>query len=330
MSGKTAFVTGATGFVGVNLVKELKEQGWSVVALNRRSSDLRYLEPLGATLVEGDVTDRASIERVMPEDVDVVFHVAGNLSYDSTESAEQTRDNVEGTRNVAAIALAKGAKRLVHTSSVAAFGLHEDVITEKTPSNALSLPVNYNRTKKLAEEEIDKAIKAGLDAVFVNPTGILGPYDRHGFARLIKLVHTRKLPGVGPGGTSFCHVREVARAHIAAAERGRTGERYLLGGTDASYLEFAQRIENAIGGKAPKKPLSPGLLKLLARIMPFFARLVGKKPDITPQVVVFLCGRSYVDSAKAERELGYKPVPLEQMINDSYRWLQQEGLLGPT
>jgi nucleoside-diphosphate-sugar epimerase len=225
MSGKTAFVTGATGFVGINLVSALRDAGWNVTALHRKTSNTRYLAPLGAALVVGDITDRASLERGMPENVDAVFHVAASLSLEGRGDAQQTRINVEGTRNVVEVALAKNAKRFIHTSSMAAYGLQDGDVDETTRSTALDTPINYFRTKRLAEEEVDRGIANGLDAVIVNPSNIVGPYDTQSWARMFKLVHTGTLPGVGPGSGSFCHVREVVGAQpprTAAARASAT------------------------------------------------------------------------------------------------------------
>lgn len=327
MADRTAFVTGAPGFVGVNLVKALKDAGWKVVALHRPTSNLKYLEPLGAALVEGSITDRDSLRRAMPEAPDAVFHVAANLSFHKKGDAEQTRVNVEGTRNVVELAIEKRARRLIHTSSVAAYGLHGGVIGETTPSNALALPVNYARTKFLAEEEVRAGVKRGLDAVILNPANILGPYDAHGWARMIRLVATRKLPGVPSGGGAFCHVVEVVRAHLAAVDHGRTGENYLLGGVHARYLELAGLAAELTGGKAPRRAMPPWQVNLLARVLPALSLLTGRPPDITPEIALMMNLDFSVDSSKAERALGFRAVALRAMVEDACRWLRAEGLI---
>ena len=327
MTVRTAFVTGGTGFVGVNLVKALREQGWEVVALHRPSSDLRYLAPLGARLVQGSLTDRASLKRAMPPGVDAVFNVAADLSLARKGDAPQTRVNVDGTRNMVEAALEAGARRFIQTSSVAAYGFQPGVISETTPSTAPASPVNYARTKWLSEEEVRAGVAHGLDAVILNPTNIVGPYDRHGWARLIRLVAARKLPGVGPGGGVFCHVREVVRAHLAAVDKGSGGENFLLGGAHASYLEFAQAAAEIAGGKAPKRAMPPWLVRLLSRVLPPLSGLTGLPADITPEVALMLNLDFRADSAKAVRELGYREIPLREMVADSVRWLKAEGLI---
>lgn len=328
MSEKTAFVTGATGFVGLNLVEALTAAGWRVIALHRPTSNLTYLKRFDVTLAEGSITDPQSLRRAMPEGAEAVFNVAANLSFGKKGDAQQTRDNVEGTRNMVDVALEKRVRRFVQTSSVAAYGLHDEVITEATPSTALRSPINYARTKWLSEAEVRTGIEHGLDAVILNPVNIMGPYDSHGWARMIRLVASRKLPGVGSGGGAFCHVREVANAHLAAAERGRCGENYLLGGVHASYLEVATIAAELTGGRAPKRAMPRWLVTLLGRVLPALAALRGRRADITPEVALMLSLDFRVDCSKAERELGYRQVPLREMIEDSCHWLKAERLIG--
>ena len=217
---KSAFVTGATGFVGLNLVDELVRQGWEVTALHRVQSDLADLGRFPVTLMPGDITDPASLRAAIPESVDVVFHVAGNTNMWSRRNVAQTRENVEGTRNVVVAARARGAKKLVFTSSIAAYGQQTGELTETTKSNAEKSWINYQRTKWLAEEEVLSGIRGDFPATILNPGAIIGPYDTSGWARLFHLVAENRLPGVPPGELSAAHVREVAKAHVAAAEAG--------------------------------------------------------------------------------------------------------------
>src|SRR2546421_1654950 len=221
---KSAFVTGATGFVGLNLVEELLRQGWQVTALHRANSDLAELGRFPVTLMPGDITDPGSLRAAMAEDMDVVFHVAGNTNLWSRRNAQQTAENVEGTRNVVETALARGAKKLVLTSSIAAYGEQTGELTEARKSRAKRSWINYQRTKWLAEEEVRKGIRAGLAATILNPGAIIGRYDTGGWARLFYLVAQDRLPGALPGEVSAAHVGEVLKAHIAAAGRGEIGQ----------------------------------------------------------------------------------------------------------
>lgn len=324
---RSAFVTGATGFVGINLVRELVARDWQVTALKRESSELRYLEGVPVSWAVGDITDRASLTTAMPQGVEAVFHVAASLNLWARGNAEQTRINVDGTRNVVQTALENAARRFVHTSSVSAYGMQSGRIDESAPQLGGGSWINYQRTKFLAEEEVRKGIARGLQAVIVNPPNIVGPYDRTGWARLIKMVRAGTLPAIPPGANSFSHVREVARALIAAAEKGRVGENYFLGGTEATYVEAVRIIGELAGKPVPKRAAPPWLLKAYARLLSLGAPFTGREPRATPEAVALVSRRLYFDCSKAQRELDYKVVPLREMIADSYRWLEENGEL---
>lgn len=324
---RTAFVTGATGFVGLNLVEELLAQGWRVVALHRKDSDLTYLRRLPAARVVGDVTDAPSVRRAMPQGVDAVFHVAGDTGLWSRRNAVQDRVNVEGTRNVVGAALERRARRLVQTSSISAYGQRHGRIDESARQLGATSSVNYERSKFLAEEAVRAGLARGLGAVILNPAGILGPYDTRGWARLFLLVATGRLPGAPPGTRSFCDVREVARAHIAAAERGRTGENYLLGGADASFPELVREIGAVLGRPVPRRATPAWVLRVLGAAGAARGALTGKPPTLTPEAVRMVTGTLTCDCAKAMRELGYRAVPLGEMVRACAAWLAAEGLL---
>jgi nucleoside-diphosphate-sugar epimerase len=301
---KNAFVTGGAGFLGLNLIGQLVADGWKVLAFDRAKSHARHLDKLGIQLVEGDITDTASCERAMPEDVDTVFHLAGDTSHWKLGDARQTRTNVEGTRVVVSTALKRKARHFVHTSSIAAYGL-----------------------KRLAELEVMRGIQEGLSAVILNPANIIGPFDYGGWSRFFTLIDKGRLPGIPPGKASFCHAREVARAHIAASDRGRCGDHYLLGGADASFLEVVRQIGELLSRKVPSRPIPAFLAKAIGRLSLWGSYLTRKEPDVTPEKATLLSGELLCSSHKAEQELGYKTVPLQTMLEDCYRWMLEEGLL---
>jgi len=326
-AGRTAFVTGGSGFVGTNLVRELARCGWRTVVLRRPSSDLRYLAGLPIELVEGDVTDRASLLRAIPEGAAAVFHVAASISYWGPLHREQRAINVEGTRNVVEASLERHVGRLVHTSSIAAYGHHDGVVTEETVSNAADSSINYARTKWLAEVEVRHGIAAGLDAVIVNPAMILGPFDRHGMSRAFLLAHQGRVPGRYPGRLSWCHVREVVRAEISAFERGRTGANYLLGGCDASLAEFGAILGELVGRPIPDRVLPPAVVHVICFLAALPSYVTRREPPITPEIARILCSTTVCSSERAVRELGYRPVGLREMLEDTHRWMVAEGLL---
>ncbi len=326
---RTAFVTGATGFLGLNLVSLLTEQGWKVTALHRPSSDLTYLKRFPVTLAEGEIEEAASLDRAMPEGLDAVFHVAGDVSFWSGHRARQLRTNVEGTRNMAEAARRKGAKRFIHTSTVAVYGQQPGVFDESAPHLGRTSPIGYLHTKALAEEEVRKAVGEGLDAVLLNPANIVGPYDLSNWSRLFRLVAEDKLPGVPPGRAPFCHVAEVAKAHLAAFERGRTGENYILGGTEATYVEAFAAVGRLLGHPVPSKPIPAFALALAGRLGEMASRLTHREPDLTPEMATLLSSAILCRSDKAARALGFQSVALDVMFEDCYRWMVAEGMIGP-
>jgi nucleoside-diphosphate-sugar epimerase len=325
---RTAFVTGATGFVGLNLVEGLIARGWHVIALHRAGAELKYLQRLDAERAIGDITDAASVRRAMPMGVDAVFHVAGDTSLWSRNNALQDRINIDGTRNVVGAALERRARRFVHTSSISAYGLHRGRIDESAPQLGGASPVNYQRSKFLAEQAVRAGMARGLDVVILNPGAILGRYDTRNWARIVMHVAAGTLPGVPPGSLSFCHAREVAKAHLAAFEQGGIGENYLLGGTDASFVELVREIGAALGREVPSRPSPAWLLRAMGAFGALQGRLTGRQPLLTPEAALMVTRDVSCDSSKAMRELDYRAVPLGEMVGECVAWMATEGLLG--
>ena len=324
---KTAFVTGATGFLGLNLIDCLTRLGWDVVALHRATSELTYLRRFPVRAAEGALEDPASLVRAIPEGVDAVFHTAADVTFWSRHRIRQTRTNVEGTRNVVAAALARHAKKFVHTSTTGVYGFARPPFDEATPHEGRDAPMPYMSTKALAEEEVRRGIAAGLDAVILNPAHVIGPYDRHNWARLIRLAAAGALLRVPPGRGSFCHAVEVARAHVTAAERGRAGENYILAGADASYRDVVDIIGHLVGRDVERRIISARLLRIGGNFLGLLSKLTGREPVVTPEGAAFLCADLTCRTDKAVRELDYHPAPLRTMLEDSYRWLVAERFL---
>ena len=323
-SGRTAFVTGGTGFVGLNLVKELMLQGWDVTALHRASSDLQFLKRFQPKLVTGATTDRASLDVAIPHGIDTIFHVAGNTNMWRGGNAQQTADNVEGTRNIVEAALQKGARRLVVTSSISAYGPVDGEITEETRSLAEHSAVNYQRTKWQAQEIARAAVGRGLEVVIMQPGAIMGPYDIGTWSRLFLMVRDGKLPGVPPSLLTFTHVREVVSAHIAAADKGENGGSYLLGGENKTMMELVREVAALVGKPAPAKEASLSLLRVIAAVGDLASRFTGKAPPITSEMTDLMSRKVSTVSAKAQRELGYRVVGLKDMCKACYDWMLAE------
>jgi dihydroflavonol-4-reductase len=318
---KRAFVTGATGFLGANLVRELIAQNWQVTAFHREGSDLWRLKGLDLQLKAGSFHDPASLDESLPEGVDAVFHVAAKVSFWRTDNPVMDRDNVLATRLLTEAALRRKARRFIHTSSVAVYGFSDRRVDETFPREGLNSPIGYFRTKAQAELEVLEAVDQGLDAVILNPANIIGPFDKEHWARSIFRVKEGAMPGAPPGAGSFAHAEEVARAHVAAVEKGKRGENYILGGADATYAELFDAIEEMLGMPHKIKPIPTAFLRVYGRVSSLGALFTGKAPDITPDIVTLLTNKTFFNSAKAERELGFKARPIREMLADCWKSL---------
>lgn len=322
-----AFVTGAGDFVGLNLIEELQSEGWDVVALAGQKDRVQYLDRLGVTYQQGDVSSLSVVRNAMPEGVDAVFHAVHHVSLWSREAEEQTRVNVQGTRAMVKVALEKKARRFIHTSSIVAYGLHAGTVTEETPSKASSSSINFVRSKAQAEQLVKRACRNGLSAVIINPSNMIGRYDFNGWARLFRLVKKRRMPIMAAGGGSFCHPSAVARAQLAAVEQGKTGANYLLGGQNVTYLTLLQEISQLMNRRSIPRALPTRILRSMAAVDERLSGMIGARPTLTRETVELLASQTYCHSARAQRELGYEPRSLEQMLKDCHDWMRAEGML---
>ena len=328
---KTAFVTGGTGFIGLNLVELLVREGWDVTALHRPTSNLDYLSRFPIELAEGSITEPESLARAIPEATDVVFHVAGDTSFWSKQNARQNAINIDGTRNVVDAASSRGVGALIHTSSISAWGRITGTVTEETPLLGKDSWINYERSKHLGELEALKGAERGMKVVVMNPAVVAGPYDATTWGRLFFLLRDNALPAAPPGTITVGHVHDVVAAHLAGVTEGRDGERYILGGEEIDTAEFIAEIARVSGiAKVPKK--APRVvLKLFGRLSVMGAALTGKEPDVTPETAEVTSQTGvHFSSEKATRELGYGTRPVEVAVKDNYEWLVKEGLLAPS
>jgi nucleoside-diphosphate-sugar epimerase len=200
-------------------------------------------------------------------------------------------------------------------------------LEEQLPMAAGTSWINYDRSKWQGEQEVRAGIALGLDAVILNPPHIMGKYDTVNWARLIKMASSGTLPGVPPGRGTFVHGAAVAQAHVAAADKGRSGENYLLPGADATFLEVVTIVAQLAGRKDKVRVLPAPVLKLLARVKALGAVFTGQEPDLTPEAVAVVAADCVVKSNKAELELGYQRIELRVMVEESWKWLGEMGLL---
>ncbi len=323
----TAFVTGATGFIGQHLVCQLVERGWRVRVFRREGSAPGKLEGLEVEHRFGDVTDAGAFRAACDEPFDALYHVAADTSVWRRRRDQQTRVNVGGTENALAAARAAGVQRFLHTSSIAVYGFHDQPITEDTPWDREAYWINYCRTKAEAETRVREAADDGLDAVILNPAHVMGPWDKQNWIRLIRMTAADKLPGIPPGSGSFADVREVARAHVEAATAGRRGENYLLGGEHADFATLVGLIAAELGVEVHARPVPAAVLKAMGWLKQALSMLTGREPDITPEAAAIVCADETCSSAKASAELGYRETPLKTLVADTVAWLKAEKLL---
>jgi dihydroflavonol-4-reductase len=322
-------VTGATGHVGANLVRTLVAAGHQVRALVH-GSNRRGLDGVAAEVVEGDVLDAASLRRAF-DGCERVFHLAARISILPGDEEKVRAVNVDGTQNVVESCLATKVRRLVHFSSIHALSpLPRDVAIDETRALTSSphMPP-YDRSKAAAEEKVRAGIARGLDAVVVNPTAILGPFD-YGPSRmgqvLLDLYHQR-LPALVDGGFDWVDVRDVVAGALAAADGAPSGERYLLSGERRTVAELAGLVGEITGVRPPRLVSPMWLARVGAPFATAAARIVGKEPLYTRHSLHALRNHQLVSHAKATRDLGYRPRPLVETLSAAYDWFRQSGAL---
>jgi len=323
---RTALVTGANGFLGSEVARTLVSEGWHVLALHRPGADLSTLEGVDTTLIDADVLDAPRLSDVLPNRLDAIVHCASSTSLWRRMGAEQLRINVRGTRSLARIAQARGA-RMVHISCAAAYGHHSGVICPETPRTGRNSPITFVRSKAMAEVEIESGLRSGLDAIVLNPGFMMGARDRKGWSRLVRLVAQRRLPGVPPGGATFCSARTVATAAVRAIGHAARGTRYLIGGVNVSYGGLAREIGTQLGHRRFLRPVRPTVLNAYARLEEAMAPLLGREPDVTRESVTMLSGNTYCDGRAAQEALQLEAVPLETMVADCIDWMRANGQL---
>ncbi|HUT76524.1 MAG TPA: SDR family oxidoreductase [Polyangia bacterium] len=321
----TAVVTGAAGHVGANLVRALLAAGKPVRAVVR--DDTRGVEGLPLELIRGDMLDPASLLAAF-EGAEVVFHLASVITVAGDPTGIVRRTNVEGARNVAEACLAALVRRLVHFSSIHAFDARprDEIIDESRPraEEGGGQPI-YDRTKAAGEREILAAVERGLDAVIVNPTAVLGPFDfkPSRMGRVIRMLATGTMPALVGGGFDWVDARDVTAGALAAAERGRTGERYLLSGRWTTFTELARIVATCSGTRLPRFTSPMWLARLGAPFVSAFSRLRGTEPLYTGESLHALRNHRRISSARASAELDYAPRPLEQTIADTVSWFDK-------
>ncbi|HEY9624316.1 MAG TPA: hopanoid-associated sugar epimerase [Crinalium sp.] len=323
----TVFVTGGTGFVGANLVRLLVQQGYQVRALVRPSSTLRNLQDLEVDIVQGDLNDPDLWQQM--NGCQFLFHVAAHYSLWQRDRHSLYHHNVLGTRNVLAAARQAGIERTVYTSSVAAIGtgVTGDAVDETHQSPLEHLIGNYKKSKFLAEQEAVQAVQDGQDIVIVNPTSPIGPWDIKPTPTgdIILRFLRRQMPFYVETGLNFIDVRDVAWGHLLALERGKTGDRYILGHQNLTLKALLDQLANLTGLSAPTRALPNWIPLSVAWIDERLLAPLGKSPSVPIEGVKMASHPMYYSAAKAIRELGLPQSSLEQALEDAIAWFTKHG-----
>ena len=324
----TTLVTGATGFVGSHVARQLLAGGHRVRVLVRRSSNLQALDGLAVERAEGDLSDLISLDRAM-RGVRGVFHVAADYRLWARNPEEIYATNVEGTRRLFEVAAQAGVEKIVYTSTVATIAVPSrgPLPNEETRATLDQMIGHYKRSKFLAELEAVKAAAAGVPIVIVNPTAPVGPGDWKPTptGRIILDFLNGKMPAYVDTGLNVVGVEEVATGHLLAAERGRIGERYILGARNMTLREILGTLATITGRPAPRVRLPHAVALAAGYADAAISRLTGRDPQIPVEGVKMSRHRMFVASDKAERELGFKPSAVEPALAAAVRWYEEHG-----
>ena len=322
----TILVTGASGFVGSAVVRELLSAHHEVRVLLRTNSDTRNIDGLPVARVVGDLTDPASLARAL-SGCKALFHVAADYRLWVPDPERIYQTNVAGTRNLMLAAGHAGVERIVYTSSVATLGLNADgtPADEETPTSIDDMIGHYKKSKFLAEAEVRALAQQGLPVVIVNPSGPVGPRDIRPTptGRMIADAAAGRMPAFVDTGLNIVHVDDVAIGHRLAFERGTVGERYILGGENMSLKEILTEIAAITGRRPPRICLPHNLVLPIAYLAVAWARLSKtSEPLVTVDGVRLAKKCMFFSSAKAVRELGYHPRPAREALRDAVAWFQ--------
>ncbi len=322
------FVTGATGFVGSHVARMAAEQGAELRLLTRWSSKTQNL-PKGAELVQGDLREPVKFAAALRE-CDALIHVAADYRLWVPDPAEMYKANVEGTRELLRLAREAGVRRVVYTSSVATMGFRKDasVVDEETPVSEADMIGHYKRSKWMAEQVAIEAARGGQEVVILNPTTPVGSMDAKPTptGRIIVDFLNKRFPAYVETGLNLVDVDEIARMHLAALERGRFGERYILGGENLTLKQILDKLAAMTGLPSPTMKVPHAVAMAFA----FFdetvtGKLRGKEPRATVEAVRMGKKMMWASSAKAERELGWRVVPVDAALRSALEWFVANG-----
>jgi dihydroflavonol-4-reductase len=327
----TTLVTGASGFLGSHVARQLVSRGEDVRVLMRPSSTNRAIGDLSLEYVTGDLRDPASLERALAG-VQYVFHVAADYRLWARKSRDIYDSNVGGTKNLLVAAKRAGVEKLIYTSTVATIAVDRPQLpTEATDTKLDEMVGHYKRSKWMAEREVLNAANEGLRVVIAMPTTPVGPGDWKPTptGKIILDFLNGKMPGYVETGLNFVGVEECAEGHLLVGESGKVGERYLLGGENLTLKAMLDVLAKITGLPAPKLKIPHGLALGVAYMNTAFSRLIGREPQIPVEGVKIAQHMMFVDCTRAQRELGFKPGSVEVALERAVRWYEANGYVKP-
>jgi dihydroflavonol-4-reductase len=321
----TTLVTGAAGFLGSHVARQLVARGEPVRVLLRPSSQNRAIADLPLEYVTGDLRDIPSLDRAL-QGVTRVFHVAADYRLWAKDSKDIYDSNVGGTKNILAAAKRARVQQFIYTSTVATIAVDRPALpNEKTDAKLEEMIGHYKRSKWMAEREALNAAKEGFPVIVAMPTTPVGPWDWKPTptGKIIVDFLNGKMPGYVDTGLNFVGVEECAAGHLLVAEKGKVGERYLLGGENLTLKQVLDVLSNITSLPAPKLKFPHGVALGAAYASTFFSRLVGKEPGIPVEGVKIAQHKMFVDCSRAQRELGFKAGPVSAALQRAVIWYEQ-------
>ena len=327
----TTLVTGAAGFLGSHVARQLVARGENVRVLLRPSSQNRAIADLPLEYVTGDLRDTNSLDRAL-KGIHRVFHAAADYRLWAQHSQDIYDSNVGGTKNILAAAKRAGVEQFIYTSTVATIAVDRPAQpNESTDAKLEEMIGHYKRSKWMAEREALKAAKEGLPVIVAMPTTPVGPWDWKPTptGKLIVDFLDGKMPGYVDTGLNFVGVEECAAGHLLVAEKGKVGERYLLGGENLTLKQVLDTLAKITGLPSPSLKISYNVALGVAYASTLFSRLVGKAPGIPVEGVKIAQHKMFVDCARSQSELGFKPGPVAAALERAVRWYEANGYVTP-
>ena len=324
------FVTGANGFVGLNIVEQLLSEGYEVVAYVRPSSNIKFLADFPVTIKRGELTNFDQVCSAMAG-YQFVIHTAGNTSCDERDLPELTLTNVTGTDTVVQAAIAMGVQRLVFTSTTSTIGAEnhkQSEAGEQEPLTGFRSKSPYSRTKRKAEKIVLDAQNQGLETIILNLAEVVGGFDHNlQWGRMVLAVQHDQVPFMPPGGGTFCSAKQAALAHVKALSHGESGQRYIIGGANHDFQDFIQLIAKKLGRPVSATTGQYYWSRVKTWLHGIAPRVFTQKPLVDAYRLRVFGGHYFFNSAKAKQQLHYQAADLSDMVDESIQWYRHHGFI---